>query len=257
VAQFETRQFQEAKGTFSTLVDLAPDDFKSHYHLGITYKRLADVAEEALVDGKGFVGASAITSWRQQAGVELERSLGIYKTAFEIDGYSWWRLHRNIGWLKYQLSNGCADRRQCEDALNHLDRALKGDGRFRGNPDYILAYRSLARIHLKLGDRPKAKEILNEGIRRHQAMVDRNDFDAWKTENRYVYTEAAAISFTEQRMQDGFDLLFRVTRVIPFDSFKNDRLDGVMLAELQRAAAQSRSLALTPPPAPSRRLERD
>jgi tetratricopeptide (TPR) repeat protein len=240
VAQFAAAQFPKAIETFSTLVDETPSDFRAHYHLGISYKRRATVADEALDSGKPLVSGSTIDGWRREADVELRSSLSLYQTGYEGEGYYWWRIERNIGWLDYERSRKCADRTLCDNAIRYHKLAINGDGHSAGNPDYILAFNNLGEIYLKLGDRKNAEAYLIEGVRRHQAMLDRHDPDAAKAENHYVYTALASLYFEENEPSEGFDLLVRATRVFPLDEFKSDSLNAYMVAQLQRAAEQSR-----------------
>src|SRR5436305_14908570 len=121
-------------------------------------------------------------------------------------------------------------------AIRHHELALRGDGRFAGNVNYILAYNNLGFIYRKLGNQDKAKEILSEGIERHQVMIDRADPDAPKRENSYVYTAFAAVYFSEQKTKEGFEVLSRGTRIFPLQAFKNDGLDAYMLKQLALSA---------------------
>lgn len=236
VAEFDTGNFQGAVTAFSTLVDEKPNEFRYRYHLGISYKRLAAAADNAADAGNRSPGISAIDGWRQAAAQQLKEALNLYETAYEGEGYYWWRIQRNLGWLEYERSQRCAHKSLCLDAIHHHELALEGDGQFSGNPDYILAYNNLGEIYIKLGERSRGESILREGIERHQKMLARRDRDALKVENHYVYTTLASSYYATGRDKMGFDVLLRATRIFSPGQFQSDYLEPKVRRKLEEAA---------------------
>src|SRR5712692_7495636 len=100
---------------------------------------------------------------------QLTLSLSRYEASYEAEGYYWWRLQRNIGWLEYQVSNVCVDHPACVRAIDRHNLALNGDTHFPGNPKYILAYNNIAWIYHRMGNDAEAERVLRHGINLHQA----------------------------------------------------------------------------------------
>jgi len=253
IAQFETRQFDAAITTFSTLVDKDPRNFKNHYHLGISYKRQADAYEREFEEKKIDDAAGKVESHRRKAAASLREAVSRYEAVFEAERYYWWRLKRNIGWLDYQVSRRCADRPLCESAKAAHMHAINGDATHAGNPDYILAYRNLGRIHERLGDLADAERILRDGLGRHQTMIERRDLDAWKTENRYIYTTLAELLHSGKRPNEALAVLLAAVRVFPLPVFDRDRLDEPVRTQLLLAARQT-TVSVNAPPATGEHL---
>ena len=239
IAQFDSHYYQDAMKSFSVLVDEMPDDFKSHYLLGISYKMAAAAADSG-------IGSSTIDAWRQAAYQELNRSLDLYNLKFEAEPYYQWRIYRNIGWLQYERSQNCANKGLCDDAIRLHKKALDRDQ--LGYIDYIQAYGNLGEIYQALGDIKTAIRYSEEGVARHEAMLKRHDENACKTgENRYVYTVLANLYFAEGRMEDGKAILRKALTIFPLADYEDDKLNGQVRKMLSLVAQQIQSTGEQPP----------
>ncbi len=129
LAQFELGNYENAKKSFEQLNRVSPNDFDALYNnLGITVKKLADTLEKQEQQNEGHVvpddGSPTspwlarwhpptdekIRSYRLEAKAYLETSLSYYyESSYRMESGIGLgpKIARNIGWLCYQLSDGC------------------------------------------------------------------------------------------------------------------------------------------------------
>jgi tetratricopeptide (TPR) repeat protein len=212
IAQFALGEFATAVKTFSHCVEQYTTDFKAHYHLGISYKRLADEQDKS--------NATAAVFSREKAKYHFNRSLEYFQASDEPE-YYWWRLTRNIGWMSFQMSRACVDKQLCLDAVRLHLFALNGDGKNRGKPNYVLALNNLGVIYRKLDAMEgiegfgRSYGYLVKGIDAHQRMMCRSidipdcrlDRDGPKAENRFVYVNLANYLVKDRRNVEAFRTL--------------------------------------------------
>lgn len=205
LAQFDLKDYQNAVETFGTLVKVSPNDALSHYYLGISLKKHSDELEihDLNVAGKLFSYCGSPTiPWnsvppseevrqtRIQALGELSESMAYYYES-PVGGEQklGLKIARNIGWLNYQLSNECSDRRMCEDAIDWHLKALGQNhpSNFSGDPKYVLALDNLGEIYRAMGNPTRSYMYLREAIRVHQELLKQDPVKAKNRDYRCVY----------------------------------------------------------------------
>jgi tetratricopeptide (TPR) repeat protein len=227
IAQFEARQFEASSQTFQTLNDVSPNDSEVLFYLGISVKKCADAIEDKELSAAGRSVTSCgsptapwakewippsddrITQLRLTAKEYLEKSLKYYfESPIDPDTGFGLRIARNLGWLCYQLSDGCKDEGLCDMAIEYHEWALglKKNQHFSGNPRYVLALVNLGEIYRAKGDKVQSYKFLEEALRIHQEMLHQHSPEALDRDNRCVYEDLAEFYEMDGRPDEALDM---------------------------------------------------
>jgi tetratricopeptide (TPR) repeat protein len=224
LAEYEARQYEDAKKTFEQFIAVSPNEFKGHYYLGISLKAYADQLEKDEIKAKNleawYCGAPAGAwmrkqNWkpegieqnlREQAKNHLEESLSYYYEPLygEQEERLGIKIARNIGWLWFQLSNGCQDEEYCLNAIAWHERALgwKPTDHFVGDSRYVLALNNLGDIYRAIGDTNKSYGAFCEGVKIHQEMLGEDPQRAKNVSYSCLYKEFAHFLDEDNRKEE-------------------------------------------------------